>query len=30
MSIEASTPDFATQAPQSLAMLRKELACTAR
>ena len=30
MSIEASTPDFATQAPQSLAMLRKELACEAR
>jgi D-psicose/D-tagatose/L-ribulose 3-epimerase len=30
MSIEASTPEFATQAPRSLAMLRKELACEAR
>ena len=30
LSIEASTPDFAAQAPQSLAMLRKALACGAR
>ena len=27
LSIEASTPDFAAQAPRSLAMLRKALAC---
>jgi sugar phosphate isomerase/epimerase len=27
LSIEASTPDFDAQAPQSLAMLRKALAC---
>ena len=27
LSIEASTPDFAAQAPPSLAMLRKALAC---
>jgi len=27
LSIEASTPDFAAQAPQSLAMLRRALAC---
>lgn len=30
MSIEASTTDFAAQAPQSLAMLRHALACGAR
>lgn len=30
LSIEASTTDFATQAPQSLAMLRSALACKAR
>jgi D-psicose/D-tagatose/L-ribulose 3-epimerase len=30
LSIEASTPDFAAQAPQSLAMLRKALACGTR
>jgi D-psicose/D-tagatose/L-ribulose 3-epimerase len=30
LSIEASTSDFATQAPRSLAMLRKALACEAR
>jgi len=30
LSIEASTSDFATQAPRSLAMLRKALACGAR
>jgi sugar phosphate isomerase/epimerase len=30
LSIEASTPDFAAQAPQSLAMLRNALACGTR
>ena len=30
LSIEASTTDFAAQAPQSLAMLRKALSCEAR
>ena len=30
LSIEASTSDFTAQAPQSLGMLRKALACGAR